>query len=136
MEVAWENVMMNEDQIQRFLERLGQAMSVGDLSGVAGCWGLPALVLSDESAISMSDVDEIKQFFARAAEGYRTQGLVATRPQLERVEQLTDRLAAVDVRWPTFDAAGAEQSSERSHYILWRGDDQQLHIRVALTRTS
>jgi hypothetical protein len=89
-----------------------------DLSAVAGCWDLPALVLSDEGAISISDVDEIKQFLAHAAEGYRAQGLVATRPQLERVEQLTDRLTAVDVRWPTFNAAGAEQSSERSHYML------------------
>jgi hypothetical protein len=134
-EATQDGVTMNDDQIQRFLERLGHAMSVGDLAEVAQCWDVPALVLTDDSAIAISDSAELKPFFARAAEGYRSQGLVATRPELERVEPLTARLTAVDVRWPTFNAAGAEQSSERSHYIVWHGDDGQPRIRVALTRT-
>jgi hypothetical protein len=135
MKATLEDVIMNEDQIRQFLDNYGQALSAGDLDGVAECWDIPALVLSDEGAISVSNSDQIKQFFARAAEGYRSQGLVATRPQIERVDQLTERLIAVDVRWPAFNAAGAEQSSERSHYILWLGDDHQPRFRVALTRT-
>lgn len=70
--------------------------------------------------------DQIKQFLERYA-----QGLVTTRPEFERAEGLTERLAAVDVRWPNFDEAGVERSSERSHYILWLG---KTGIRVALTR--
>jgi hypothetical protein len=48
---------------------------------------------------------------------------------------LSETLAAVDVRWPAFDASGQEKSSERSHYILRLGTDGQAYIRVALTRT-
>ncbi|MCI0393631.1 MAG: hypothetical protein L0332_17360 [Chloroflexi bacterium] len=46
-----------------------------------------------------------------------------------------ERLAAVDVYWPAFDATGTQKSSERSHYILWLGEDEQPRVRVALTRT-
>jgi hypothetical protein len=36
----------------------------------------------------------------------------------------------------SFDEAGAERSSERSHYILRLGDDGQRRIQVALTMTA
>ena len=125
---------MNEAQIRRFLERYGQALRTGDLAEIVRCWEVPALVLADEGAVPVSASDEIERFFEQAVGEHHAQGLVATRPQLERAEILTDRLAAVDVRWSSFDAAGAECSSERSYYILRRGDDGQLRIRVTLVR--
>lgn len=126
---------MNETQIKQFLERYGTALSVGDLSGIAGSWGVPALVLSNEGAISVSDQSEIEQFFAQATEAYHSQGLSSTRPEIERVEPLSEKLASVDVRWPAFDPAGQEKSSEHSHYLLQLRQDGQVCIRVALTRT-
>lgn len=80
----------------------------------------------------MTDRDQIERFFARAIEAYHAQGLVATRPELERAVALTERLTAVDVRWPSFDATGVE----RSHYILRLGDDGRHRIQVALTITA
>lgn len=126
---------MNEDQIRRFLESYGQALSDGNLAAIANCWEVPALVLSDQGVIAVSAAGEIEQFFGQASEWYLSQGLVITKPELERVETLSDRLASVDVRWPSFDQAGAEKYSERSHYILRLGDDGQPRIRVALTRS-
>ena len=125
---------VSEDQIQRFLEHLGQALSTGDLAEISRCWEVPALVLSDEESVLVSSQEHIETFFAEAVQWYRSQGLMSTRPRIERVEALTERLASVDVRWPAFDEAGMEKTSERSHYILRRGDDGQLRIRVALTR--
>jgi hypothetical protein len=130
-----DEVLMNEEQIRRCLDRIGQALSAGDLRGIADCWEVPALVLSDEGAITITEASEIESFFTRAVEWYRSQGLMATRPELERVEPLSEKLTAVDVRWPTFDAAGTEKASERSHYILRLGEDGQQRIQVALTRT-
>jgi hypothetical protein len=126
---------VNEDKIRRLLERLGTALSTGDLAGISNCWEVPALVLSDEGAIAVAATGEIEAFFAQAAEWYRSQGLVSTRPELERVEMLSEKLASVDVRWLAFDSSGQEKSSERSHYMLQLGKDGQAHIRVALTRT-
>ena len=44
-------------------------------------------------------------------------------------------LSAVDVRWPAYDAAGAEKLCERSHDIMRLGDESHARIGVAVTRT-
>jgi ketosteroid isomerase-like protein len=128
--------IMNADQIRRFLEHYGQAISAVDLAEIARCWEVPALVLSDQGAIAVSDAGEIERFFAQAQAAYRSQGLVATQATLERAEKLGERLSSVDVRWSAMDKAGVEKSSERSHYILRLGDDGEPRIRVALTRNT
>jgi len=126
---------MNQESITSCLERVGQALSTSNLPGLASCWAFPALVLFDEGAITIADADSLQALFARMAQGYQSQGLVATRPELERVEPLSEKVTAVDVRWPTFDAVGTEKASERSHYLLQLGEDGEPRIRVALTRT-
>jgi hypothetical protein len=126
---------METDQISQLLEQLGQALSAGDLHKAAACWGVPALVLSDEAAMAVSDRSEIEEFFSQAADWYHLQGIASTRPEIERVDSLSERLASVDVRWPSFDATGKEKSSERSHYIMQLAEDGQVYIRVALART-
>jgi hypothetical protein len=125
---------MNDDVIRRFLEEYGQALSSGNLARVARCWDVPALVLSEEGALAVSDRGAIERFFAQATAWYQAQGWVSTRPELERVERLSTTLTAVEVRWPTFDAAGTEQFSERSYYLLQADAGGQPRIRVALTR--
>lgn len=126
---------MNQESIGRCLERIGQALSTNNLQDLADCWEFPALILSDEGASALTEANQLLSLFARAASGYQSQGLVATRPELERVEPLSEKLTAVEVRWPSFDAAGTEQASERSHYILRQGEDGEPRIRVALTKT-
>jgi hypothetical protein len=127
---------MNDEKIRSSLECLGQALSTGDLREVSRCWEVPALVLSDEGATVLADANQIEKLFAQATEWYRSQGLISTKPELERVDMLTERLASVDVRWPAFDTSGQEKSSERSHYIVQIGKDGLVRIRVALTRTA
>jgi len=126
---------MQTDQISQLLEQLGQALSAGDLHKAAACWGVPALVLSDEAAMAVSDRSEIEEFFSQAADWYHLQGITSTKPEIERVDSLSEKLASVDVRWPSFDASGKEKSSERSHYVVQLAEDGQLYIRVALART-
>jgi len=126
---------MDDNKILRFLEAYGAAISAGDITVVSNSWTVPALVLSDQGALAVSDASEIQAFFAQGIEYYRTQGLISTKPELERVEMLSETLVSVDVRWPAYDSFGIEKSSERSHYILQLGGDGQPQIRVALTRT-
>lgn len=123
------------DQIKRFFERLGFGISKGDFGGVSRAWVFPALVLSDQETIAVSDAAQVEQFFGKASKWYRSRGLVATRPELERIDVLSERLVAVDVRWPAFDKTGAEKASERSHYILRLSEDGRPGICAALTRT-
>src|SRR5687767_8385527 len=109
---------MDETQIRGFLERLGNALTSGDVEGIGKCWEVPALMLSDEGSVAVSAPSQVATFFAGAVEWYRSMGLVATRPVLERVERLSEKLSAVDVRWLAFDAEGKEKAAEYSHYVL------------------
>ena len=126
---------MDSDKIKQLLERLGRTLSAGDLRGVSSCFELPAVFLSDDGATILADAGELEKLFAQATDWYRSRGLVSTKPELERVDMLSERLAAVDVRCPAFDVLGQEKSSERSHYILRLGTNGQAYVRVALTRT-
>jgi hypothetical protein len=126
---------MNEGEIRRLLETLGQAISAGELKRVSACWEVPALFLSDETATVFTNPSEIENIMAQASESYRSRGIVSTRPEVEHIELLTEKLASVDVSWPSLDRLGNEQASEISHYILQLGKDGHAHIRVALTRT-
>ena len=126
---------MDSDKIKQLLERLGRTLSAGDLRGLSNCFEFPAVFLSDDGATILADASQLEKLFAQATDWYRSRGLVSTRPELERVDMLSEMLAVVDVRWPAFDASGQEKSSERSHYILRLGTDGQAYVRVALTRT-
>ena len=125
---------MDEDQIRSFLERYGQALSSGDLATIVSCWAVPALVLSDQGSVAVSDPAEIERFFGQAVQAYHARGWMSTRPDLHSFEALSATLLSVDVHWLAYDAAGDQQSSERSYYLLARGSDRQLRIRVAVTR--
>jgi hypothetical protein len=127
---------MNEKQIGQLLERLGQAVSSSDSKGISSCWEFPALVFFSDEGVMVSNSGEMEKLFLQAAEGYKKQGITSTKPKLERVDKLNESLAAVDVRWLSFDASGAEKSTERSHYIVQFGKDGLPRIRVALSRTA
>src|SRR5689334_15913875 len=125
----------SEVDIRKFLEALGNALTAGDLDTVSKCWDIPAILLSDQGSVVMSTASQIRRSFSHAVQWYRSQALVSTKPEIQKIEQLTAVLCAVDVRWPAFDAAGVEKSSERSHYIIRFAADQEPRICVALSRT-
>jgi hypothetical protein len=126
---------MDKAKTEQLLERLGQALSAGDLKGISNCWAFPALFLSDDDTIVLASASQLEQIVAQAREWYRKQDIASTKPELERVDLLSENLISVDVRWPSYDASGKEKASERSHYILQLGNDEQMHIRLGLTRT-
>ncbi len=127
---------MNETEIKKLLERLGKSLSAGNAQVAAECYAFPALFLSDDGATVLADAEQLAGLFAQATEWYQSRAIVSTKPELERVEMLSEKLVVVDVRWPGFDASGREKHSERSHYVLQFQGDGRLCIRVALTRTS
>lgn len=124
---------MTAAAVKRTLERLGEGLSNGDVDAITSCWEVPMMVLSDWGAMPVAEMSEITAFFTQALTAYAAQGLTSTRPEIELIEQLSDRLYQATVRWPAYDAQGNERRSEWTHYVLRIGDDGQPRIRVALT---
>jgi hypothetical protein len=119
--------------VQHFLERYGASLSGGDYQDVAACWETPALVIDDSATIPVAKASEIERFFGTASKAYHERGIVATRPEIVRLEPTTERIVTVDVRWTNLDSEGAEKGSETSRYVLRADDEGRPRIRVAMT---
>ena len=79
------------------------------------------------------DLSLAERFPEHAIGAYRSRGMASTRPALQQMEKLSEKIVAVDVRLPSFDNTGKEKASERSHYIM-QFEAGEPRIRVALTR--
>ena len=76
----------------------------------------------------------MQSFFGHAKADYAARGIESTRPDLVRLEWVTDRIALVDVRWPCLDERGLERGEEWGTYTLRRDDNGDLKLCVALMR--
>jgi hypothetical protein len=118
------------------LQRLGEAISSGDVDAVADHWEVPAMVLHDGASRLIPQRKDVETFFSEAMAWYRSQGLVSTAPIIERVDRLSEQVAIADVTWQAYDAANVPKSSERSHYVMQAGADGVPRIRIAITLPS
>ncbi len=127
---------MNLSQIETFLIDYGQAISTGQTDHIAQLWAIPSLVVSDFGTLSVTNAEQVKDFFTQAVKSYHEKGIMSTRPEVLRFEKLSDNLYSVDVSWPGYDANDEEIESSRefSRYILSHATDGSLQIAVSITR--
>jgi ketosteroid isomerase-like protein len=121
-------------EVQEFLDRYTRALTASDVDTLVEIWETPAFVLSDEGAHPVGGDDEVRRFFAGAAEQYNSRGIVDTRADIEEVKWQTPRIAVVQVRFPWLDERGRERGDERSTYVLVRDGEDRLRLRVAIMR--
>lgn len=116
------------------LERLGEAVSNGDLAGISASYGYPALFLSNEQVVLLESAGQVEEIFAANRDWYTSQGIQTAKPELLRLDQISDKIISVDVRWPGFDKDGKKNYSETSHYLIHFEGEVPL-IRAAASRT-
>jgi hypothetical protein len=121
-----------DEQLRRFLVRYGEALALGDLKAISGCYAVPALVLSDAGSVPIAARQEIEAAFDGAAERYRAQGLVALRPTLVASEALSERLVSVDMRWDYLDEQGRSAQQNGYRYVLRLEDEASPKIQVVI----
>ena len=122
-------------EIAAFLGRYAEALTAGDLPGIAACYVLPALVVGDAATIPVAEAGQVEAAFAGAAEAYRAKGLVAIRPELGPLDPLTPNLTLADVRWSYLDEAGEARQHTSYRYLLRRSDAGELGIQVVVDTT-
>ena len=118
--------------IRSLLARLARAITSGDGQAAAETWATPALVLGDDMALTVSSSRDIRDVFGGAKAQYNARGITDTRPDILRLDWITQRLAIVEVRWPYLAADGDEVGEETSTYVIRREPDGQLAIRAAI----
>ncbi|WP_084958710.1 hypothetical protein [Thermoactinospora rubra] len=120
-------------EIEDFFSRYGEALTRGDLDGIAGCYGYPSFILGDDVAVAVAGEADVKAAFEGAAERYRAQGLVAARPTVTATTRVTDRIVDAEVSWDYVDAEGVPRSGSRYRYTLRAtGNDPLIHVVVSI----
>lgn len=115
-----------------FLEALALAISEGNGAALAEMWETPCFVLGQDFANTLEDEQEIAQFCAVARDRYGSRGVTHTRPQVVRMDEITDRLVTVRVRWPWLDSDDVEMGADVSTYTLRIGEDGEWKVRIAI----
>lgn len=118
--------------VQDFLDSFGKALTAGDVQAIADMWETPAFVLGDGIARPVNARDEVSEFFGGAREHYNKLGIVDTKPQIVRLDEISDHLVMVRVRWPYLDAEGREVGAECSTYTLTREGSGDWKLRITV----
>ena len=116
------------------IDRLGSAVSSGDLAQVAACYEFPAMYLSEEAVMVIDRPEELQKFFGEGRKWYIEHGIVEAKGNLLEYDAVGKKIASIDVRWPGFDSDGNEIYTETSKYIVV-DSEAGVKIRVAMSRT-
>ena len=126
--------MQADTEVKQVLETIARGLTAGDGKAVAKHWAMPAFVLGDSMAMPISSLDEVAKFMGGAKAQYQKMGITDTRPEIQKLEWITDKIAVADVRWPYLDEAGTEKGAESSIYTLVRDESGELKVRSVVMR--
>ncbi|MES1158984.1 MAG: hypothetical protein ABUL42_03730, partial [Terricaulis silvestris] len=118
--------------VQEFLDTMGIALTAGDGAAAAALWEAPAFILGPQGAHGVRTASQLELFFDAGREKYNARGVVDTRPEIIRLDEINDTVVMVRVRWPWLDEKGREVGAETSTYTLQRNDYGDWKLRVAL----
>jgi ketosteroid isomerase-like protein len=118
--------------VQSFLNAFGKALTTGDADAIAQMWETPAFVLGADVARTVSNREEVAELFEGARADYNAMGIVDTKPQIIRLDEVSDHMVMVRVRGPYLDAQGMERGAETSTYTLTRAGDGDWKFRVTV----
>lgn len=118
--------------VQEYLDAFATALSAGDGDAIAEMWETPAFVLGHDMARVVNEPEEVGEFLGGARKQYRELGITQTRADIVRLDEITDHMVIVRVRWPYLDAEGREMGAETSTYTLVRQGGGDWKVRVAV----
>jgi len=109
-----------ETEIVEFLTRYAATLTSYDAGAAADLWATPGLILDDRFAGVLGSREEIVQGLERSYPMYHALGLASVGFELLGLEQLSEALTLVRVRWLFHDADGRLMTDSTSSYILRR----------------
>ena len=118
--------------VREYLTAFKDALTAGNGAAIAEMWETPAFVLGQDMARVVNEPEEVAEFFGGARAQYREIGITDTRAEIVRLDEITDHMVMVRVRWPYLDQQGREMGAETSTYTLVRQGSGDWKLRVAV----
>jgi ketosteroid isomerase-like protein len=118
---------VSRSDVEAFFAAYAAALGARDAKAIAGHWGVPALVLSDQGALAVSAAAETEAFFAASMDQYRD--AASAHPTLKHLGHLGEAVVACEIVWEHRDKFGEPIGGEQGHYMLRRGEDGlRIHV--------
>jgi hypothetical protein len=118
--------------VKAYLDGFAKALTAGDGAAIAQMWETPAFVLGQDMARVVDAPEDVAEFFGGARAQYAEIGIIDTRADIVRIDEITDHLVMVRVRWPYLDNEGREMGAETSTYTLVRQGSGEWKLRIAV----
>jgi hypothetical protein len=124
------------DPVSGVLERLGRAISAGDLPGVAACFAYPALLLTGADTHEFRDPQQVQVAYRKSLAEHGSAGIVTMHVELEEARALGGGVFECTVRWPAFSIDGRQVANERAKYLIQETTTGTALIRVGVAIAS
>lgn len=117
-------------------------LCAGDTAAAAALWDVPALILGDEHAHGPLSRERLAEMLADmpgpgALDGAGTRGEPArVEARIERVEQISQRVTAIDARWPQLRRGGLLHGIDAATFLVRIDEHGHPKIRGLLLRSA
>ncbi|MEU4363502.1 hypothetical protein [Promicromonospora sp. NPDC023987] len=120
-----------DPEIDYYLTRYAATLTAFDSKAAADLWTTPGMILDDRFAGVVEDRATMAQGLEQSYPLYRELGLASVSHECLKVEDLTDAIKLVQVRWLFLDADGNQLTDSNAYYIV-RRDVDGLHACVCI----
>jgi hypothetical protein len=118
--------------VEQYFRDYGAGVSSGDPQQVAGFYGFPCSLLTDDFVGHLDSHGELVATLTRANAYYRQFGLAEARPELLAVDEVTAKITRVRVRWHYLGPDGEPLIDSTYEYVM-RADPEGVRIYVVIS---
>lgn len=121
----------HDAEIDDYLTRYAASLTSFDSRAAADLWATPGMIIDDRFAGVLEDRDALARGLELSYPLYRKLGLASVGHECLEVEQLTEAIRLVHVRWLFHDADGNQLTDSHAYYVV-RRDSDGLHACVCI----
>jgi hypothetical protein len=117
----------------QFWTAYGKALVDGDIETTVGFYGFPCMAMTDDFVGTLAEPDELRAALGQAVGYYAQFGMTGVRPEIVGVDEISEKLTRVRLRWH-FTGADGQPLVTTNHEYTWRATDDgpRIHLTVAI----
>ena len=120
-----------DTEIEDYLTRYAATLTAFDSKAAADLWATPGMILDDRFAGVLDGRETMAQGLEQSYPMYRKLGLASVGHECLKVDELTEQIKLVQVRWLFYDANGSQLTDSNAYYVV-RRDEDGLHACVCI----
>lgn len=110
-------------EINDYLTRYAASLTAFDSKAAAELWGTPGMIIDNNFTGVLEEREAMAQGLEQSYPVYKKLGLGSVLHECLNIDDLTDAIKLVHVRWHFLDSAGEPLTDSTAYYLLRRDED-------------